>query len=58
MIQHPTLGMIDVLAATLQTLTFTPAFHVHYVETVHPMDDDLPKFRDLPTDAGGTGEMV
>jgi len=36
-------------------VTVTFAFHVHYQESVHEMKDGLPKFKDLPIDAGGTG---
>ncbi len=58
MIHHPTLGMYDVFAATLPTLTFVPSYHVNYAETVLPMDDGLPKFADFPTDIGGSGKMI
>ena len=27
-------------------------------ETVHPMKDGLPRFRDLPAEAGGSGEQL
>ena len=52
---HPTMGLIDVPVAVIKGLEFTPAFHVHYQETVHPLKDGLPKFRDLPKEAGGSG---
>jgi len=55
---HPTMGLIDVPAAIVKGLTFTPAFHVHYQESVHAMKDGLPKFKDLPKEAGGTGEVL
>ena len=58
MIRHPTMGMIDVFAATLPTLKFTPSLHVNYAETVLPRNDGLPKFRDFPSDFGGSGEQV
>ena len=58
MTRHPTLGLIDVFAATLPDLDFQPGVHVNYAETVLPMKDGLPKFRDFPTDFGGSGEMV
>ena len=32
--------------------------HVNYAETVLPMNDGLPKFRDFPSDFGGSGEMI
>ena len=58
MIHHPTLGMYDVMAPSLPTLDFVPSFHVHYGETVLPMRDGLPKFRDFPKEIGGSGEMI
>ncbi len=58
MTRHPTLGLIDVFAATLPDLDFRPGVHVNYAETVLPMKDGLPKFRDFPTDFGGSGELV
>lgn len=56
--RHPTLGLIDVFSATLPTLEFKPGVHVNYAETVLPMKDGLPKFRDFPTEFGGSGEMA
>jgi hypothetical protein len=55
---HPTMGVIDVPAVVIQGLTFNPAFHVHYQETVQHMHDGLPKFKDLPQEAGGSGEVL
>jgi hypothetical protein len=55
---HPPLGLIDVYAATIPALAFKPGVHVNYAETVLPMRDGLPKFKDFPKDFGGSGEMV
>ncbi|MFI5324062.1 MAG: GFA family protein [Thermodesulfobacteriota bacterium] len=55
---NPTMGLVNVYAAVIPELTFTPGVHVHYQETVLPIKDGLPKFRDLPKEAGGTGEEV
>lgn len=55
---HPTLGLIDVPAVVIRALDFEPGFHVHYQETLHRMSDGLPKFRDLPREAGGSGEQL
>jgi hypothetical protein len=55
---HPTLGLVDVFAATLPTLTFSPGLHVNYAETVLPMRDGLPKLKDFPAELGGSGERV
>lgn len=58
MIAHPSLELFDVMAATLPSLAFVPSVHINYAETVLPMADGLPKFRDFPAEWGGTGEMV
>jgi len=50
--------LVDVPAVIIEGFTFNPAFHVHYQETVHPMKDGLPKFKDLPAEAGGSGEEL
>jgi hypothetical protein len=58
MTNHPPLGMVDVYAATLPTLKFAPGVHVNYAETVLPMRDGLPKFKDFPKEFGGSGELI
>ncbi len=58
MTDHPTIGLVDVYAATIPTLAFVPAVHVNYAETVLPMKDGLPKLKDFPAELGGSGEMV
>lgn len=58
MISHPDFGMFDVFAATIPTLKFVPSLHVNYSETVLPMHDGLPKFRDFPSEFGGSGELA
>ncbi len=55
---HPTMGLVDVPSAVIDKFQFEPAFHVHYQESVQPIRDGLPKFRDLPKEAGGTGEQL
>jgi hypothetical protein len=55
---HPPLGLIDVFASTLPSLNFRPALHVNYAETVLPMRDGLPKFKDFPAEIGGSGEQM
>ncbi|HVR62105.1 MAG TPA: GFA family protein [Polyangia bacterium] len=56
--QHPRWGLIDVYAATIPGLPFKPGLHVNYQETVLPMNDGLPKLRDLPKELGGTAEPM
>lgn len=58
MARHPTLGLVDVYAATIPTLSFNPALHVNYEDTVLPMRDGLPKLKDFPAELGGSGETL
>jgi len=55
---HPTLGLVDVFAATIPTFPFVAGVHVNYAETVLPMRDGLPKLKDFPAELGGSGEMI
>jgi hypothetical protein len=54
MTKHPLLGLIDVYATILPTLKFSPS----HAETVLPMRDGLPKFKDVPAGFGGSGEQI
>lgn len=58
MTNHPPLGLVDVFAATLPTLNYSPVVHVNYADTVLPMRDGLPKFKDFPAEFGGSGEHI
>ena len=56
--EHPPLGLTDVYAATIPTVTFVPGVHVNYAETVLPMKDGLPKMKDFPSEMGRSGESI
>lgn len=58
MTNHPGLKLVDVYAAVIPGLTFTPGIHVNYAETVLPMKDGLTKMKDFPADFGGSGETM
>ena len=58
MTDHPSLGLVDVYAATIPALKFVPGVHVNYSETVLPMKDGLPKLKDFPAEMGGSGVAV
>ncbi|MBP6878787.1 MAG: GFA family protein [Phenylobacterium sp.] len=58
MTNHPPLKLVDVFAATLPSLEFTPGVHVNYAETVLRMKDGLPKLKDFPAEFGGSGEAI
>jgi len=55
---HPPFGLIDVYTATIPSLKFKPGVHVNYAETVLPMRDGLPKFKDFPAEMGGSGQTL
>ena len=53
--EHPGLGLIDVYAAVVDDFPYAAGVHVHYPESVLPMNDGLPKLKDLPSEMGGSG---
>ena len=56
--EHPGWELIDVYAAVIPTFKFKAGVHVNYQETVLPMHDSLPKFKDIPTEMGGSGATI
>jgi hypothetical protein len=55
---HPEWKLVDVYAAVIPALRFKPGVHVNYQETVLPIKDGLPKFKDVPKEMGGSGETI
>ena len=58
MTDHPSMGLIDVYAATIPSLDFQPVVHVFYGEKVLRIADGLPKFKDVPAESGGSGDLL
>ena len=58
MTEHPGMRLVDVYAAILPALEFKPREHLHYQEAVLHMVDSLPKHKDLPKAAGGSGVLL
>jgi hypothetical protein len=58
MTDHPAMKLVDVYANILHGFTHTPTMHVHYQSRMVDVKDGVPKFRDLPSDFGGSGEIV
>jgi hypothetical protein len=56
--KHPHWNLTDVYAATIPDFPFQPGVHVNYQESVLPRRDGLPKFKDLPADMGGSGDVM
>lgn len=57
-IDQPLLGVVDVPASLLPTLSFEPTAHLNYGERMMSVRDGLPKFKDMPREIGGSGELV
>lgn len=55
---HPAMGLTDVYAATIPDFKYEPGLHVFYGESVLSIKDGLPKFKDIPAEMGGSGEML
>lgn len=50
--------MTDVYPVILAGLAFKPTEHIHYQARALPIRDGLPKYKDLPADIGGSGDMM
>lgn len=49
---------IDVYPPLLPSLLFTPQMHIFSESAVLDINDALPRFKDLPAEAGGSGAML
>ena len=56
--EHPLWGVTDVYAAIIPSLRYQPSLHVNYAETVLPIEDGLPKYKDMPAEMGGSGTIL
>jgi hypothetical protein len=54
----PEAGLEEVFPDTAPDLPFEPQIHIHYGSKTLTIRDGLPKFRDMPAELGGSGEMV
>lgn len=52
------MALLDIYADVISGFTFDPVMHVFYEESVLSIKDGLPKFKDLPEEAGGSGEQL
>ena len=58
MTEHPRMRLIDVYANLLQGFAHQPTLHANYGSKMVSVKDGLPKFRDLPAELGGSGEIL
>ena len=54
----PVAGIIDIYPLRLAGREFKPQMHMNYESHVLAMKDGLPKFKDMPKESGGSGEMM
>jgi len=52
------IGLFDIFSGLVSDLDFKPTMHLNYENTVLPIQDGLPKLRDMPVDWGGSGEEI
>ena len=55
--EHPAMGMTDVYLNTVPGLDHQGTMHIFYGEKTMSVPDGLPKFKDMPEEFGGSGEM-
>ncbi|WP_018898173.1 GFA family protein [Rhizobium sp. 2MFCol3.1] len=53
--EHPLWGVTDVYAPVIPDLDYKPTMHVNYEDTILHVKDGLPKFKDMPSEMGGSG---
>ena len=52
------MGMTDVYLNIVPGKTHAGTMHIYYGEKTMSVPDGLPKFKDLPKEFGGSGEML
>jgi hypothetical protein len=57
-VDHPTLGLVDIRAGLPVGVSFKLTVHLNYRDTVLRIHDGLPKLRDFPTAIGGSDQAL
>jgi len=55
---HPDSNLVDVFAVIIEGFNFNPSMHVNYESKSVSIKDGLPKFKDLPKEFKGSGEIL
>lgn len=58
MAEIPAAGLVDVFGGVLRDFKHEATAHVHYAKRVLDVRDGLPKFKDMPSEGGGSGEFI
>lgn len=56
--EHPGMGLIDVYAAVIPEFPYEAGVHVHYQEHRLQIKDGVTKLKDIPSELGGSGEVM
>ncbi len=48
----------DLFAGVISEFAFAPTAHINYAERIVDIPDGLPKLRDMPERAGGSGDIM
>lgn len=54
----PQAGMVDVFYNVVDGMRHEPTMHIYYANKSVAMRDGLPKFKDMPAEAGGSGDLL
>ena len=55
---HPEMGMVDVYLNNVTGIDHQGAMHIYYGEKTMSVPDGLPKYADMPSEFGGSGELL
>ena len=58
MTEHPGSNVVDIFAEILEGFLLEPVIHVNYESKTVSVKDVLPKFKDLPEEFNGSGEIL
>ena len=58
MVDHPTLGLVDIRAGLPTDVKFKPSVHLNYEDAILRVPDGLPKLKDFPEAIGGSGQAM
>ena len=58
MTDHPGMGLVDVYLNCVPDKAHAGTMHIFYGEKTMSVPDGLPKFKDMPAEFGGSGEMM
>jgi hypothetical protein len=55
---HPPMGLVDVYSSVMPGFKHEPTLHVFYHNKSISVNDGLPKYKDMPSEFGGSGDTL